>query len=193
LRAGWRLFDRRRLGGVRLSDDRLGDYRLGRFGLGDLHLDRRFGFRQNEVRPTEAEQPALDLCRKVTPVTQDGAALRRQSRQEGKPFVGLERRCSQHGCGDGQRVFREEPDEARIGLRKRQRACTRGTDLDRHRQTQQAQPGDGRFVNRRPTATHQVDQLPPCRLRTEIGGHVGGKDRLQAIVEPHIVPRLPRA
>jgi hypothetical protein len=26
-------------------------------------------------------------------------------------------------------------------------------------------------------------------LRAEIGGHVGSEDRLQAIVEPHIIPR----
>ncbi|MEG8016836.1 hypothetical protein [Sphingomonas sp. LR55] len=146
--------------------------------------------RQHEVGRTEALQAALDRCGQIAAMAQHRTASRRQPRQDRQPFVGLQSRGPQHRCGNCQRILGEEPDQVRIGPGERERAGTGGTHLDRHRLAQQPQPRDRRFIDSRPPAAHQVDQLPPRGLRAETGGHVGSEDRLQAIVEPHIVPRL---
>ena len=146
-------------------------------------IGRRIG--QNEIDRSEALKRPLHRSGQVTPMAQQRPPLRRQARQQCNPRIRVQRHRAQQRRRDRKGIFREQPDKRRRRRRKGERPRTGRAHRQRHRLPQQAQPRQARLVRRDPSAPHQVDELPPRRLRAEAAVHIGGKHRLEAVVEAH--------
>src|SRR3546814_6251228 len=81
------------------------------------------------------------------------------------------------------RSHRKELDQCRGRFAMRDRARAGDANRQRHRLANRRKPPQRLLVRRNAAAADQVDELSPCRFDPGRGRHIGGKHRVEAVIE----------